>query len=83
MILAALAGFVVCAAITYREHSRDHWLWGRRLGHSRFRTADLPLGGCVLAALGFALNDPLLLAAAGGMLVAAPMGGVLDPLPPV
>ncbi len=80
-LLAAFAGFTVCAAITAYEHGRDGW-WGEQLGASRWRRANLPCGAIVVATAAALLGSSLLLAAAFGMLIAAPLWRYIDPLPP-
>ena len=80
---AALFGFAVAAAITAYEHGRDPvgW-WGQRIGHSRWRRANLPAGGTLVLVAGVALSSPMLLAAAAGMAAAAISARFVDPLPP-
>jgi hypothetical protein len=85
-IVVAAFAFAAAAAITRYEHRRDPpgW-WGRRIGRTRWRRANLPAGGTLMVAL--ALVFPaiawLLLIAAVWMSAAAIAGRIVDPLPPL
>lgn len=83
MLLAALLGFMLAAAITLFEHRRDPpSFWGQRLGRTRARRANLPAGGALTLVAALVLGSSLFLAAASGMAAAAIAGRLVDPLAP-
>ncbi len=79
-LFAAFSGFTACAAITAYEHGGDGW-WGTRLGRSRWRRANLPVGAAVVGTAAAAAGSSVLFAVAFGMLIAAPLWRYVDPLP--
>ncbi len=82
VILAALIGFAWAAAITRYEHGKDPagW-WGQRIGRTRWRRANLPAGAVLVGSAAALIGSSILLAAAFGMLLAAPLWRYVDPLP--
>ncbi len=81
-VLAECAGFLVAAIVTARAHRADGF-WAQRLGETRFRLANLPVGGilAVLAAMVFPVAALPLVCAGAAMAVTAIGYGFIDPLP--
>lgn len=88
-ILATLAGTALGVVVTVRLHATSTG-WGRRLGRTRFRRANLPVGGTIAALLAVVahragsreLVGPLV-AAAAAMAVTAIGWRYVDPLPAI
>jgi phage tail sheath gpL-like len=49
--LAFAAGVAAGFLVTRRVHATDRGVWSSRLGGTRYRVGDLPVGGTVAAAL--------------------------------
>ena len=83
-IYFAVIGLVTGVIVTSWLHL-SHGFWSRRVGRSRFRRANLPVGGMIAAIV--ALAEPsaaiTLLPAAAAMAAAAVLGRYVDPLPPL
>jgi hypothetical protein len=80
------AGLAAGVAVTRRLHEDpDAGVWGERLGQTRLRFANLPVGGTVAIMasrlLPRALSRPVR-ALGAGALVGALGCGLADPLPP-
>lgn len=81
-ILAAILGFLIATERTVAEHRREPAnFWGQRIGRSRWRRANLPVGGVLLLALAAAFSSPAFLAAAVAAAVPPILGRFIDPLP--
>ncbi len=84
-VLAAILAFIWAALITSYEHRKDPagW-WGQRLGQTRWRRANLPVGSVLLVGLAavFPAAAPQLIAAAIAMAIPPIAGAAIDPLPP-
>lgn len=84
--LAAAAGLAAGIAVTRRLHDDpDAGRWGRRLGRTRFRYANLPVGGTVALAVSRFMPGALarpVVALGLGALLGAVGWGLVDPLPP-
>lgn len=83
-IACAAAALAIAIAVTHHAHSRGGF-WAQRLGQTRFRRANLPVGGTILA-IGALLAPSAaampLGAAAAAMAAAAIAWRYVDPLPP-
>lgn len=83
VLASATVGSALAAAVT--ATIADHWWWGQRLGRSRFRRANLPVGGS-LAIVGAELipaGSTALLAAGIAASTTAIGWRWVKPLPPV
>ena len=84
--LAFSAGLAAGIAVTRRLHSSpDAGRWGERIGRTRLRFANLPVGGTIAIAASLLLprNVAVPVRALGaGALVGAVGWGIADPLPP-
>ncbi len=81
--LAFSAGLAAAVAVTRRLHT-DPELWSERIGSTRLRFANLPVGGTLALAASLRLppRPAVRLRALGaGALVGAVGWGVVDPLP--
>ncbi|MGI8754164.1 MAG: hypothetical protein ACR2MN_17980 [Acidimicrobiales bacterium] len=82
-----VTGLIGGIAVTMPMHrDPDSGRWGQRLGRTRLRNADLPLGGTVLLALSlvFPGGAAMIAGALGAGAVAGVVGcGLFDPLPPL
>ena len=85
--LAFSAGLGAGVAVTRRLHDDpDAGRWGDRMGRTRLRFANLPVGGSIAIAVSFFLPRPTAVAAravGAGALVGAVGWGFADPLPPL
>lgn len=83
VLVASLAGAGLGIVVTARLHAGGGF-WAVRVAGTRFRRANLPVGGvlALAAAVVFAGAAAELLAAAVTMGEAAIAGRYLDPLPP-
>ena len=83
--LAFSAGLAPAVAVTRRLHTDpDAGLWSERIGSTRLRFANLPVGGTLALAASLRLppRPAVRLRALGaGALVGAVGWGVVDPLP--
>jgi hypothetical protein len=89
-VIRALAfglGLAAGVKVTRRLHDDPAaGLWGRRLGRTRLRYANLPVGGTIAIAAAAVLParvGRVTRAVGGGALVGAVGWGVVDPLPPL
>jgi hypothetical protein len=87
-LIAAIAGAALGIWVTWRLH-KGHGPWSKRLGHTRFRYANVPVGGMlslppavILALVGVTGVAAVILAAGAGMAVTAIAGRFVDPLAP-
>lgn len=84
--LAFSAGLAAGIAVTRRLHGDpDAGRWGERIGGTRLRFANLPVGGTIAIAASFALPRRAaapVRALGAGALVGAVGWGAVDPLPP-
>ena len=84
--LAFSAGLAAGIAVTRRLHADpDAGLWGERVGSTRLRFANLPVGGTLAVAASLLLPRRAavgLRALGAGALVGAVGWGFADPLPP-
>ena len=85
-VLAFLAGLGAGVAVTSRLHGEpEAGMWGERIGRTRLRFANVPVGGSIAIVV-----SPMLPGRAAGAtralgvgaLVGAVGGGFVDPLPP-
>lgn len=77
------AGLFVGTTVTFGLHQGLGWpvgFWGRRLGRTRFRYANVPIGGAFFGGLAVSLGSESIGAAAIGMAVSAMGFGLYDPL---
>ncbi len=78
-----LGGGVVVTRDAHRR-PRSPW-WAERVGTTRLRRADMPLGGTLFALLAMALRGRRVAGTLAGLAVGAAAGaigtGMLDPLP--
>lgn len=85
--LAFAAGLGAGIAVTRRLHGDpDAGRWGERMGRTRLRFANLPVGGTIaIVASSFLPHRPAVAVRAlgAGALVGAVGWGVADPLPPL
>ena len=73
-------------AVTRRLHRDPGGRWGERLGKTRLRFANLPVGGTIAIALSMVLPSRVAVpvrALGVGALVGAVGWGIADPLPPL
>lgn len=84
--LAFAAGLAAGLTVTRRLHDDPHaGRWGERLGPTRLRYANLPLGGTLALAAATVLPARLAgmtRALGAGAVLGAVGWGVVDPLPP-
>jgi len=84
--LAFSAGLAAGIAVTRRLHADpDAGRWGDRIGRTRLRFANLPVGGTIALALSLVLPRRVaggVRALGAGALVGAVGWGIADPLPP-
>lgn len=85
--LAFSAGLGAGVAVTRRLHGDpDAGRWGDRIGRTRLRVANLPVGGTIAIAVSFFLPRRMAVPAralGAGALVGAVGWGIADPLPPL
>ncbi len=81
------AGLVAGITVTRRLHADPNaGRWGERIGRTRLRFANLPVGGTLAIGVSFVLPPPLALAVralGAGALIGAVGWGFADPLPPL
>lgn len=83
-MIGILLGTPLATAVTVHLHL-THGFWGARLGTSRFRRANLPVGGILALTIGL-VGGPSAedwFGAAGVMTAIAIGWRYVDPLPPV
>lgn len=84
---AGVAGLAAGIQVTRRLHNdADAGRWGERLGPTRLRYANLPVGGTIAIAVSTRLPRPFtapVRALGVGALLGAVGWGVVDPLPPL
>lgn len=84
--LAFLAGLGAGVVVTSRLHGDpDAGIWGERIGQTRLRFANVPVGGTIAIAASFLLPGRAAGAAralGAGALAGAVGWGFVDPLPP-
>ena len=85
-VLAFAAGLAAGLKVTSDLHSDpDAGKWGERLGSTRLRYANLPVGGTIALAVSLLLPDGAarpVRALGAGAVVGAVGWGIADPLPP-
>lgn len=84
---AFAAGLTAGIAVTRRLHGDpEAGKWGERIGRTRLRFANLPVGGTIAITLSSVLPEPLagpVRSLGAGAVVGAVGWAVVDPLPPV
>ena len=84
--LAFSAGLSAGVVVTRRLHADpDAGRWGERIGRTRLRFANLPVGGSIALAVSVFLRRRVAVvirALGAGALVGAVGWGIADPLPP-
>jgi len=85
--IAFTAGLGAGIAVTRRLHGDpDAGRWGERIGSTRLRFANVPVGGTIALALSTVLPDGLagpVRALGAGALIGAVGWAAVDPLPPL
>ena len=85
-VVAFAAGLAAGIKVTSDLHSNlDAGRWGDRLGRTRLRYANLPVGGTIAIVVSLLLPEPVAgpaRALGAGAVVGAVGWGIADPLPP-
>lgn len=85
--VAFSAGLAAGIAVTRRLHADPGaGQWGERIGRTRLRFANLPVGGTIALAVSVVLPRRMAVgvrALGAGALVGAVGWGIIDPLPPL